>query len=322
MATETEEEVAADAAAADAAEQVVQMGSYGAEVRLVDDPAAEIMLLWAIQQPTLSRPNAFVRHSSLELRLDACGHQLTVLQSPSSMASSRTSIISILGEKVAFFFWWGAGSANLSCCGEEQSRGDGGGDVGQRSRTGQVPGDRRGCGEASSPGKEGRRARLRLWSCWQKNLMFLLRCVAALLGAQVTLTDLPDRLRLLKKNVEVNVKGRDARGSAEVCELTWGDDPDTELIEPLPEFVLGSDVIYSEAAVVDLLFTLRQLSGSHTTIFLAGELRNDVVLEYFLEAALEDFLIGHVDQTQWHPEYRSHRVAVFVLVKKPHKLEE
>jgi len=38
--------------------------------------------------------------------------------------------------------------------------------------------------------------------------------------------------------------------------------------------VLGSDVIYSEAAVRDLLSTLKQLSGSHTTIFLAGELRN------------------------------------------------
>lgn len=38
--------------------------------------------------------------------------------------------------------------------------------------------------------------------------------------------------------------------------------------------VLGSDVIYSEGAVLDLLSTLRQLCGGETTIFLAGELRN------------------------------------------------
>jgi len=38
--------------------------------------------------------------------------------------------------------------------------------------------------------------------------------------------------------------------------------------------VLGSDVVYSEGAVVDLLETLGQLSGPNTTIFLAGELRN------------------------------------------------
>lgn len=38
--------------------------------------------------------------------------------------------------------------------------------------------------------------------------------------------------------------------------------------------VLGSDVVYSEGAVVDLLDTLVQLCGAQTTIFLAGELRN------------------------------------------------
>jgi hypothetical protein len=38
--------------------------------------------------------------------------------------------------------------------------------------------------------------------------------------------------------------------------------------------VLGSDVIYNEEAVDDLLLTLNQLSGQHTTILLAGELRN------------------------------------------------
>lgn len=46
----------------------------------------------------------------------------------------------------------------------------------------------------------------------------------------------------------------------------------------------------------------------------------DVVLNYFLEAAMEEFTIGCVDQTQWHPDYRSHRVALFILVKKITKL--
>lgn len=38
--------------------------------------------------------------------------------------------------------------------------------------------------------------------------------------------------------------------------------------------MLGSDVIYSEEAVRDLIETLVQLSGPLTTIILAGELRN------------------------------------------------
>lgn len=124
-----------------------------------------------------------------------------------------------------------------------------------------------------------------------------------------------DRLRLLKKNVEANLYG-DVRGSATVNELTWGDDPDSEMIEPLPDYVLGSDVIYSEGAVTDLLDTLLELSGRQTTVILAGELRNDAVLEYFLEAAMQEFDVGRVDQLGWHPEHRSPRVVIYVLVKK------
>lgn len=42
----------------------------------------------------------------------------------------------------------------------------------------------------------------------------------------------------------------------------------------------------------------------------------DAILEYFLESVSKDFTIGRVDQTQWHPEYCSPRVVVYVLVKK------
>lgn len=60
-------------------------------------------------------------------------------------------------------------------------------------------------------------------------------CIAALLGAHVILTDLPDRLKLLKKNVETNLYG-DVRGSARVEELTWGHDLDKDFTEPSPDF--------------------------------------------------------------------------------------
>nr|POE73446.1 hypothetical protein CFP56_08749 [Quercus suber] len=100
-------------------------------------------------------------------------------------------------------------------------------------------------------------------------------------------------------------------------ELVWGDHhPHKDLLHPLPDYVLGSDVIYNEEAVTDLVATLLQLSGSETTIFLAGELRNDTILEYFLEVAMKYFIVGRVDQTQWHPDYCSSRVVLYILVKK------
>jgi len=70
---------------------MVRMGSYGGKARVLlvgeESAAEETMLLWGIQQPTLSKPNAFVSQSSLQLRLDACGHSLSILQSPSSLVS-------------------------------------------------------------------------------------------------------------------------------------------------------------------------------------------------------------------------------------------
>lgn len=71
------------------------------------------------------------------------------------------------------------------------------------------------------------------------------------MGAQVFLTDLPDRMRLLKKNVETNLKQGDLRGSATVHELTWGDDPEPELIEPLPDY--GNDLSFSLLSLVKTL---------------------------------------------------------------------
>ena len=267
-----EEEENAPAAA------TVKLGSYGGSVMLVlpgDESAAEeTMLLWGILQPTLSKPNAFVAQSSLQLCLDSCGHSLSILQSPSSLGTPGVtgSVMWDSGVMLGKFLEHSVDSGLLVLQGKKIV------ELGS------------GCG--------------------------LVGCIAALLGGEVVLTDLPDRLRLLKKNIETNMKHISLRGSITATELTWGGDPDPELTVPTPDYILGSDVVYSEGAVVDLLETLAQLSGPNTTIFLAGELRNDAILEYFLEAAMNDFTIGRVDQTLWHPEYHSNRVVLYVLVKK------
>lgn len=256
-----------------------ELGMYKGKVRLVnsEEPTEETMLLWGIQQPTFSKPNAFARQTSLQLRVDACGRTLSILQSPSNLGTPGVtgSVMWDSGVVLGKFLEHAVESERIHLQGKKVI------ELGS------------GCG--------------------------LVGCVAALLGAQVILTDLPDRLRLLKKNVEANLYG-DVRGSATVNELTWGDELDNDMRNPLPDYVLGSDVIYSEGAVVDLIATLLDLSGTQTTVILAGELRNDAILEYFLQAAAEDFTIGRVDQTQWHPDCCSPRVVIYVLVKKQRKL--
>lgn len=66
------------------------LGLYKGKVRIVssEETAEEIMLLWGIQQPIYSKNNAFVRQSSLQLNIDACGRSLSILQSPSSLVRS------------------------------------------------------------------------------------------------------------------------------------------------------------------------------------------------------------------------------------------
>lgn len=58
-------------------------------------------------------------------------------------------------------------------------------------------------------------------------------------------------------------------------------------------------------------FTLLNVKNCHC-IFMHGA---DAVLEYFLEASLKDFLVWRVPQSQWHPDFQSQRVAVYIMTK-------
>uniref|UniRef100_A0A2P2K560 Protein N-lysine methyltransferase METTL21A n=1 Tax=Rhizophora mucronata TaxID=61149 RepID=A0A2P2K560_RHIMU len=175
-----------------------RMGRYGGKVRVLregeEGAAEETMLLWGLQQPTLSKPNAFVSHSSLRLRLDACGHCLSIIQSPSSLSTPGVtgSVMWDSGVVLGKLLEHAVDSNMLFLKGKKVI------ELGS------------GCG--------------------------LVGCIAALLGAQVIVTDLPDRLRLLKKNMEANLRHGDEGGSASVKELIWGDEPDQDLIAPLPDF--------------------------------------------------------------------------------------
>ncbi|XP_073046572.1 uncharacterized protein [Primulina eburnea] len=262
---------------------VAGLGSYLGKVKLIngggiesDEPSAaaeEIMLLWGIQQPLFSKHNAFVKQSSLQLRIDACGRSLSIHQSPSSLGTPGVTgaVMWDSGIVLGKFLEHSVESKTI---------------ILQDKKVIELGS---GCG--------------------------FVGCIAALLGARVVLTDLPDRLKLLKNNVETNLYG-DVRGTAKVEELTWGDNLDSDLTHPCPDYVLGSDVVYGEEAVLDLMETLVELCGRQTTIILAGELRNDAILEYFLEAATKDFIVGRIDQEQWHPDYSSPRVVMYVLTKK------
>ncbi|XP_060112884.1 protein N-lysine methyltransferase METTL21A [Heteronotia binoei] len=99
----------------------------------------------------------------------------------------------------------------------------------------------------------------------------LLGIVAALLGAQVTITDREAALAFLKSNVQANLP-RDIQSRAVVKELTWGQNL-MSFSAGEYDFILGADIVYLEETFADLLRTLDHLSADHTVILLSCRLR-------------------------------------------------
>ncbi|GJP64167.1 hypothetical protein CLOP_g21184 [Closterium sp. NIES-67] len=82
------------------------------------------------------------------------------------------------------------------------------------------------------------------------------------------------------------------------------------------DFVLASDVVFSEEGVELLMLALRQLTCANTTVLIAGELRNDEVLQFFLEQAQPLFTVGRLPDAHLHPDFISRRVVVYCLARR------
>ncbi|XP_057786011.1 uncharacterized protein LOC131003518 [Salvia miltiorrhiza] len=93
---------------------------------------------------------------------------------------------------------------------------------------------------------------------------------AALLGANVTVTDLPHVLPNLQFNVDANAGVVAARGGqVQVAALSWGDVEQMEGVGGDFDVVLGSDLVYHDHLYEPLLQTLR--------VLLLGETQKQVV---------------------------------------------
>ncbi|KAK2981591.1 hypothetical protein RJ640_011121 [Escallonia rubra] len=81
---------------------------------------------------------------------------------------------------------------------------------------------------------------------------------SAILGAHVTVTDLPHVLPNLRFNAEANSSVLALHGgSVDVAALSWGDIEDMKVIGGEYDLVLGSDVVYHDHLYDPLLQTLR-----------------------------------------------------------------
>ncbi|XP_051113284.1 uncharacterized protein LOC127239253 [Andrographis paniculata] len=146
----------------------------------------------------------------------------------------------------------------------------------------------------------------------------------ALLGCDVLSTDQIEVLPLLKRNVERNISrivqtchDSDSFGSIVVTELNWGDMDQIKSCNPPFDYIIGTDVVYSEHLLDPLLQTILSLSGPRTTVLLGYELRSTNVHDRMLDLWKRNFEVKSIPKAKMHREYQHPTIQLFMMTLKP-----
>ncbi|XP_025900871.1 EEF1A lysine methyltransferase 3 [Nothoprocta perdicaria] len=108
--------------------------------------------------------------------------------------------------------------------------------------------------------------------------------LAALLGGDVTITDLPVALEQIRENVRRNVPAARAP-RPRVRALSWGLDHDA-FPRGAYDVVLGADIVYVPETFPRLVATLRHLAGPRTVALLSSKMRRELGAAFFFETLL------------------------------------
>lgn len=149
----------------------------------------------------------------------------------------------------------------------------------------------------------------------------LVGLTAATLGAQVTLTDLPEALPLLRLNIGENkVKIGSMGGYAMAESLVWGDS--SSLLDEEFDMILLADCVYYEEAVTPLIETLKVLcstSKKKLVIYLTQELRDSQLQKdlwaLFYEKLIDNFCVKKIPEEEQHVNYRSSDIILLKISK-------
>ncbi|CAN6478841.1 unnamed protein product [Victoria cruziana] len=135
---------------------------------------------------------------------------------------------------------------------------------------------------------------------------------AAKLGSsRVILTDLPELLPGLRRNVEANDL---VDGCVDVRPLRWGDDGDCSTLGPPFDVVLMSDLLYDVSASSALCRSIRALSDDRTLILLSYELRAGTT-ECFQVLRRAGFRWRKIGSQDLHPVWQSEDIGIFRLFR-------
>nr|CAB3448347.1 unnamed protein product [Digitaria exilis] len=171
----------------------------------------------------------------------------------------------------------------------------------------------------------------------------------ALLGCDVTTTDQVEVLPLLMRNVErnrswISQSNSDSGsiGSITVAELDWGNKDHIKAVEPPFDYIIGTDVVYSEHLLQPLLETITALSGPKTKILvglvlllrsfffgleniglgttelslavqLGYEIRSTTVHEKMMEMWKSNFIVKTISKSKMDPKYQHPSINLYMM---------
>lgn len=140
---------------------------------------------------------------------------------------------------------------------------------------------------------------------------------SAILGADVTVTDLPHVLLNLKFNVDANSGILAARGGeVQVAPLSWGENEEMEAIGRDYDLIIGSDVVYHDNLYDPLLQTLKfLLLEGEKKVFLMGHLRRWKKESGFFKKAKKFFQVKLIHEDGPSSESRT-GVVVYRFARK------
>lgn len=151
---------------------------------------------------------------------------------------------------------------------------------------------------------------------------------AAILGASVTVTDLPQALPNLRHNAGANAGAVARRGGAvRVAALRWGVAEDAAAVGSHFDLVLGSDLVYHDHLYDPLLQTLRCFllgnGGCETekAVFVMAHLRRWKKESAFFRKARKVFKVEKVHTDDPRPGSRV-GVVVYTFAGKRHGLKD
>eukprot|EP01102_Stenamoeba_stenopodia_P004890 TRINITY_DN1536_c0_g1_i1.p1 TRINITY_DN1536_c0_g1~~TRINITY_DN1536_c0_g1_i1.p1 ORF type:complete len:236 (+),score=45.04 TRINITY_DN1536_c0_g1_i1:82-789(+) len=142
-------------------------------------------------------------------------------------------------------------------------------------------------------------------------------------NSKVIITDRPQMLPLIQRNIDFNFKDSKKSTSTTSVEAQvhwWGEDIEGLLSHnggrPFDVIVMSDIVAVTYSSTYPLLFkTLLESSASHTRFLLAYELRSKEDRKFFEMLMDNGFSYKKVDNSLLHPEYRADDIGIFEITR-------